>query len=329
MSNLKISLTGTIIMTLVLVSFLPHVLAANSSPPRTTGNIVAMIVVGPEPNGIVYNPSSNKVYVSHTGTGYGSIGNVSVIDASTNRVVAMIRLDSNPGPLLYNPFNHHVYVTSASGVNVIDETSNKLLTTIPLNNVGALAYNPSNHNVYVSGWQTIWIIESSTNKVTGQFSGVSGFNLAFDSNKSYLYASDDYANTVQVVNTLTGKLIKSVPVCQWCDPSGMAFNPMNGRIYLANFGMGKVSVISDTTNNIVATITVGSNPFGALYDPLNQKVYISDYSSAVLSKIDPATNTVIANLSAGNGPWNIALDTVNGLLYITNLGSNTVTVIYP
>src|SRR2546426_98557 len=230
-------------MTLVLVSFLPHVLAANSSPPRTTGNIVATIVVGPEPNEIVYNPF--------------------------------------------------------------------------------------NHKVYVSGWQTIWIIDSSTNKVTGQFSGVSGFNLAFDSNKSYLYASDDYANTVQVVNTLTGKLIKSVPVCQWCDPSGMAFNPGNGRIYLANFGMGKVSVISDTTNNIVATITVGSNPFGALYDPLNQKVYISDYSSAVLSKIDPVTNTVIANLSAGNGPWNIALDTVNGLLYVTNLGSDTVTVIYP
>src|SRR3989449_11513320 len=93
------------------------------------------------------------------------------IDASTNRVVAMIRLDSNPGPLLYNPVNHHVYVTSANGVNVIDETSNKILTTISLNNVGALAYNPSNHNVYVSGWQTIWIIDSSTNKVTGQFSG--------------------------------------------------------------------------------------------------------------------------------------------------------------
>ena len=119
------------------------------------------------------------------------------------------------------------------------------------------------------------------------------------------------------------------PVCQWCDPSGMAFNPGNGRIYLANFGMGKVSVVSDMTNNIVATIVVGNNPFGALYDPLNQKVYISDYTSAMLSKIDPATNTVIANLSAGNGPWNIALDTANGLLYITNLGSNTVTAISP
>src|SRR5205807_24321 len=248
---------------------------------------------------------------------------------STSRVVAKITLDINPGALLYNPFNHHMYVTSANGVNVIDETSNKLLTTIPLNNVGALAYNPSNHNVYIAGRQTICIIDSSTNKVTGQFSGVSRFNLAFDSNKSYLYASDDYANTVLVVNTLSGKLIKSVPVCQWCDPSGMAFNPGNGRIYLANFGTGKVSVISDTTNNIAATITVGNNPFGALFNPLNQKVYISDYSSAILSKIDPATNTVIANLSAGNGPWNIALDTVNGLLYITNLGSNTVTVISP
>jgi DNA-binding beta-propeller fold protein YncE len=84
-TNLKISVTGTVIMMLVLIAFLPLVLGTSSSPPRTTSNILATIVVGPEPNEIVYNPSNNKVYVSHAGTGYGSIGNVSVIDASTNR----------------------------------------------------------------------------------------------------------------------------------------------------------------------------------------------------------------------------------------------------
>src|SRR3989442_4991332 len=75
-TNLKISVTGTVIMMLVLIAFLPLVLGTSSSPPRTTGNIVATIVVGPEPNEIVYNPSNNKVYVSHAVTGYGSIGKV-------------------------------------------------------------------------------------------------------------------------------------------------------------------------------------------------------------------------------------------------------------
>ncbi len=105
--------------------------------------------------------------------------------------------------------------------------------------------------------------------------------------------------------------------------------PAAGRIYLANFGQGTVSVISDTTNKIIATIRVGNNPFGALYDPMNQKVYIADFTSSILSKSDPATNRVVASLNVGNGPWNIALDTANGQFYVTNLGSTTVTLISP
>src|SRR2546427_10575913 len=114
-TNLKISVTGTVIMMLVLIAFLPLVLGTSSSPPRTTGNIVATIVVGPEPNEIVYNPSNNKVYVSHAGTGYGSMGKVSVIDVSTNRGVAMVRLASNPGPPYLNPGNHYMVWARANG----------------------------------------------------------------------------------------------------------------------------------------------------------------------------------------------------------------------
>src|SRR2546421_10511939 len=117
-TNLKISVTGTVIMMLVLIAFLPLVLGTSSSPPRTTGNIVATIVVGPEPNEIVYNPSNNKVYVSHTGTGYGSMGKGSVIDTSTKRVEATNKHDNNPGPLLFNPGHHQVDHTSANGTKV-------------------------------------------------------------------------------------------------------------------------------------------------------------------------------------------------------------------
>src|SRR5438309_11638580 len=102
-TNLKISVTGTVIMMLVLIAFLSLVLGTSSSPPRTTGNVVATIVVGPEPNGIVYNPSNHTVYLSHAGTGHGSIGNVWVIDAFANSVVALIWLGRHARPCLSTP----------------------------------------------------------------------------------------------------------------------------------------------------------------------------------------------------------------------------------
>ena len=324
------SVVRTIFLVLGLATLLPLAVAKSPLLPATSSGVVATIVVGgPEPDSIAFDAQSNRLYVSHQGVGYGSIGSISVIDAFTNRVVDEIGLGSNPGSLLYNPSNGHIYAADANGIAVIDQFKDKVIAKIPINNVGALAYNPANHSIYATGWQTIWIIDSSTNKVVGQFSGVSGSNLTFDPNKGYLYASDDYANTLYVVNISTKKIVANVPMCQYCDPGVMGFDPANGLVYLANFGQGTVSVISDATNGIVATITVGNNPWGALYDPLNQKVYVADYSSAGLSKIDPSTNTVVANLSAGNGPWRIAVDNMNGLLYVTNLGSDTVTVIYP
>ena len=321
---------GTILAVIALASLLPHAVSAASVSPTTTSGVVATIIVGgPETDWIAYNPQNNKVYVSHVGSCYGCIGSISVIDASTNRVVSEIGLGGNPGSLLYNPANGHIYASYAGGVAVIDQFKNKVLATIRINNAGALAYNSVNHNVYVEGWQTIWIVDSSTNKVTGQITRVSGSNLTFDSNKGYLYASDDYANTLLVVNTSSDQVIASIPMCQYCDPGVMAFDPINSEVYLANFGHGTVSVVSDSTNQITATITVGNNPWGTLYDPLNQRVYVANYASGQLSKIDPGNNTVNASFNAGSGPWRIALDSSNGLLYLTNLGSDTVTVVYP
>jgi YVTN family beta-propeller protein len=108
----------------------------------------------------------------------------------------------------------------------------------------------------------------------------------------------------------------------------MAFNPRNGTIYVANWGAGTISVISDLTNKITSTIKVGNNPWGVLYDPQNQKIYVAGYTSGMF-KIDPMTNKVVETFAAGNGPWNIAVNTSNKLLYVTNLGSDTVTVISP
>jgi YVTN family beta-propeller protein len=189
-------------------------------------------------------------------------------------------------------------------------------------------YDTANHEIYASAWQRIAVIDTSTNAIVANINGVSGSNLAYDSNKGYVYASDDYGNTLAVINAATNKVIANVAMCPWCDPSGMAFYPTGGNIYLANWGKGTVSVISDRTNKITATIAVGSNPFGVFYDSLNHAVYVTGYTSQVY-KINPSTNKIVTSFSAGSGPWNIALDTASNELFVTNLGSTTVTVVSP
>src|ERR1017187_7674257 len=49
-------------------------------------------------------------------------------------------------------------------------------------------------------------------------------------------------------------------------PSGIAYDSAMGELFVANYGSNTVSVISDSTNTVVANVSVRS-PLGVAYDP--------------------------------------------------------------
>jgi len=108
-------------------------------------------------------------------------------------------------------------------------------------------------------------------------------------------------------------------------PWGIAYDPSNGYIYVADWGWSIVSVINGKT--VIATIPVGLEPEGVAYDPSNGYIYVTNYGSNTVSVIDGANNTVIANITVGTGPVGIAYDPFNGYLYVTNWYSGTVSII--
>jgi YVTN family beta-propeller protein len=46
------------------------------------------------------------------------------------------------------------------------------------------------------------------------------------------------------------------------------------EIFVANYGSNTVSVISDTNDNVVANVTVGSNPNGIAYDSNKHEIFV-------------------------------------------------------
>jgi YVTN family beta-propeller protein len=99
-------------------------------------------------------------------------------------------------------------------------------------------------------------------------------------------------------------------------PTGIAFNPANGRIYVANFGSRSVSVIEDTT--LVATISFPPDrpPEFVAYNPSNGMMYTS--GGGGVSVIDPATNSIVASGIGGEGTAGIAFNPFNNKMYATD-----------
>ncbi len=108
-------------------------------------------------------------------------------------------------------------------------------------------------------------------------------------------------------------------------PWGIAYDPSNGYIYVADSNSSTVSVISGTTNIVIATITVGSGPAGIAYDPSNGYIYVTNVGSDTVSVINGTT--VIENIPVGSEPVGVAYDPSNGYIYVTNFGSDTVSII--
>jgi YVTN family beta-propeller protein len=74
-------------------------------------------------------------------------------------------------------------------------------------------------------------------------------------------------------------------------PIGIAFNPDNGFMYVANSGSNTVSVINPVTNTVVATIPVGATPFGIAFNPDNGFLYVTNQGGNTVSVIAPLSTT--------------------------------------
>ena len=111
-------------------------------------------------------------------------------------------------------------------------------------------------------------------------------------------------------------------------PYAVAFDPLNGDLYVVNNGEDNVSVIDGTTNTVIATIGVGGSPTDVLFDPANGDVYVSNHGDNSVSVIDGFLVVAVVDMAS---PSAMALDPTRDSIYVANedlnAASNTVSVI--
>src|SRR2546426_1830608 len=106
-------------------------------------------------------------------------------------------------------------------------------------------------------------------------------------------------------------------------PVAVAYDSGKGELFVTN--SNSVSVISDATNAVVASVPVGSG--GVAYDSGKGELFVTNRGSNSVSVISDATNAVVASIPAGASPEAVAYDSGRGELFVTNEFADTVTVI--
>ncbi|MHB8101362.1 MAG: PKD domain-containing protein [Methanosarcina sp.] len=141
----------------------------------------------------------------------------------------------------------------------------------------------------------------------------------------YAYITNEYENTVSVIDTATNTVTATIPVGS--NPIGVAVSPDGTKVYAANYYGKTVSVIDTATNTVIATVNVGSSPNGIAVSPDGTKVYVTNFHSVTVSVIDTATNTVTSTVDVGSAPRGVAVNPDGTKVYVANLYTGAVFVI--
>jgi YVTN family beta-propeller protein len=255
--------------------------------------------VGREPWGVAVNPATHKVYVANFAS-----GDLYVLDATSLAVLKVIPVGPNPTFVEINRSTNRVFVVTYrdSRVAVINGATDTLETTVPSGGSAAwgLAVDPNANLVYVSnrdsrdvttldGNRGYQVIASRTIRPC-EGPNPSPYGLGFNpvNNKLYIAcAPDQKVNRVVVyrANAVGMTRLASLAVGEGGNDGGggVAVDGATSNVFFTNSVANTVSVISGTTDAVVATLPAGLSPFGAGADPVTRRVFVANRDSNDLS----------------------------------------------
>jgi YVTN family beta-propeller protein len=100
--------------------------------------------------------------------------------------------------------------------------------------------------------------------------------------------------------------------------------------YVTNSGSKSVSVIDTATNNVAATIPVGTEPYGIAVSPDGMLIYVANSADTTVDIINSQTYNIIATVGypyLTANPWGIAVTPNGKKVYVTNWRGSDVSVI--
>ncbi len=274
-------------------------------------------------------PSNSKIYVVNSGN-----NNVSVIDSRTNSVIATIPVGNNPACMGINSAGTKGYVENDgdSTISIIDLNSNSVINTIPFSagDCSGIVYNSTNNRFYIAKHNNgpISVYDASTDTYITEIA-ITGVleDLALNPNGSKLYVAVRNVspnNNITIIDTASNTVSTSIPVSY--EPTGVAINSTNTRIYVTGSDTNLVNVYDASTNSLITSTVVGNQPNTVRTSITAGKIYTLGNSSDTISILDDSTDKVINTIPVVKNPYRLAVDPNSQTdLYILTIGSNTVT----
>jgi len=214
-------------------------------------------------------------------TSNGKANTVTVFDLDTLAVKQEIKVTGvNPDAILYDAFSHQLYTFNGktANVTVIDAKSLQVVATIAT-------------------------------------TGKPEFAASNDAGKIYFNVEDK--SQLHVIDVTTNKLIAQWPLAHCEEPTGLAIDKKNQRLF--SVCQNKTMVVTDAeTGKEVATVAIGARPDATVYDAANGMVYSSNGEGtlSVIKQLDANRYTATTTVKTSKGARTMTMDFSSNTIYL-------------
>jgi DNA-binding beta-propeller fold protein YncE len=232
--------------------------------------------------------------------------------------IKSIALSSDPNIVFTgNGGNNTVAVVDVSQLKVIDEIKT------PLGNPDAIGYDPVNDVVVAaqSGPSpNVAFIDPSSHKVAGSLKLPGGPELmAMDPVRGRAFLAIHDKDEVIAIDIASRQITETYKGCDIMSPVGMAFDPDQGRLFVANgiiHSANVVSVLDVVIDRCLGSIDIGHGPDQAAFNSHLHHLYVTNSGTNTLSVIDTATLKPLGANGTGHAAHSVAADPTTDLVYV-------------
>jgi hypothetical protein len=136
--------------------------------------------------------------------------------------------------------------------------------------------------------------------------GAVPMDFDLDSASGRLFTVDLKLNKAYVIDTKHSNQVTSYDLPGANGASGVAYDPANNRLFVANQSSNNAVVLDLGTGKVIADIPTGSQALGAVYS--NGYVYVGNRTAGTVSVINASTLKIEAILPAGTNPNHLSVN---------------------
>jgi YVTN family beta-propeller protein len=296
-----------------------------------TSNVVVVgIPVSSGAGALAYDSGKGEIFVADS-----NLNTVTILSDLTYAVLATVHVGSSPDALVYDSAKGEVFVANAlsNNVSIISDMTNSVVASVPVGGFSrAEAYDFATGEVFVANSATanVSVVSDANNTVVATIAvDPLPVSLAYDRGKGEVVVAHNNSGAgaignLSVISDATNAVTRVVNLST---PGDVVYDPVQGEIFVANAGSGAMTILNDTSNQVVASVPVGNQPYGVAYDPARGEVLATNYGSANVSAISDVTNQVVATIRVGAQPAGMVYDSLTREIFVADRLANSVSVI--